>query len=245
MYALAWNLFRRYTRHSIRPSAMASTTASTPSRNGFGPFSCSRLSSSRPTRWRSASLKTLWVCSDTSSPINRRIFSSCCHLPSRASSAPISKNPVAMSNDRARSLHWRRYSRPVQPDTLLSTMNRSPPPDPLTSQTVPRSYDSAAGSRENELSDTQSPPGPLGGLLGRSAPGASEAAAAGIPIPRKPSIRDNRCFTSSRPARCSQSDASSLSRNLSVDRCWFQMMASTAKATVTAWETVFASMPGS
>ena len=96
---------------------------------------------------------------------------------------------------------------------------------------------------------TYSPPmGPgscraSGGCGAKAAPGAFEAVAGGMPMPRKPSMRDNRCFTSSNPARCSRSDASNLSRSLSVDRCWCQMMASTASATVAIWVTVSASTP--
>ena len=49
--------------------------------------------------------------------------------------------------------------------------------------------------------------------------GLRKRRAAGMPIPRKPSMRAKRSFTSPRPARCSRSDASNLSQSLSVDRC--------------------------
>ena len=63
----------------------------------------------------------------TSVPIKIRILSSFCHWPSRSSSEPISKNPVAMSKLCASSVQSRRSRSPVQPEMLLSTMKSSPP----------------------------------------------------------------------------------------------------------------------
>ena len=74
-----------------------------------------------------ASRSSFLVRRVVSSPIKMRILSSCCHLPSRSSSEPISKNPVAISNWVAIWHHSSRYLTAVQPEMLLSTMKRSPP----------------------------------------------------------------------------------------------------------------------
>ena len=48
---------------------------------------------------------------------------------------------------RAKSLHRHRYSRPVQPEALLSTMKRSPPQALIMYETVLCRYDRPGGSR--------------------------------------------------------------------------------------------------
>src|ERR1035437_7053744 len=107
---------------------MASTMAPVPASMSLVSFSASRLASSFwQTCLRTPSSRAWRVRAVAWSPIRMRIVSSFCHLPSSARSDPISKKPVAMSNELAISVQSCKYFSPFQLSSLLSTMNSSPP----------------------------------------------------------------------------------------------------------------------